>query len=68
MHEIIGITATLFVLLSFMFTTERRIRQTNIIGAALFVIYGIVIGGISVYLLNGILILIHIYKLWKGKR
>lgn len=67
MHEIIGIIATLFVLLSFLFTAEKRIRQINIIGAAIFIIYGIIIAAHSVYILNAALILIHIYKLYKGR-
>jgi len=66
-HEIIGIIATLFVLLSFLFTAEKRIRQINIIGAVLFVVYGVVIGAISIYILNGALIIIHIYKLCKQR-
>lgn len=40
MIETIGITATLFVLVSFLFKKERKIRLVNIIGASLFVIYG----------------------------
>ena len=68
MHEILGIIATLFVLVSFLFSNEKRIRQINIVGAVLFVIYGIYIGAISVYVLNGALILIHIFKLWKNRR
>ena len=68
MHEILGIIATLFVLLSFTFTSEKRIRQINIIGAVLFVVYGIIITAHSVYILNGALILIHIYKLYKQRR
>jgi len=67
MHEILGIIATLFVLVSFLFTNEKRIRQINIIGAVLFVVYGIFIGAISVYILNGALILIHIIKLYKQR-
>ena len=65
MHEIIGIIATLFVLVSFLFTNEKRIRQVNIVGAVIFVVYGVIIGAIAVYLLNGALIIIHIYKLAK---
>ena len=67
MHEILGIVATLFVLVSFLFTNEKRIRQINVIGAVLFVIYGIIISAVSVYVLNGALILIHIYKLYKQR-
>ena len=67
MHEIIGIIATLFVLLSFLFTSEKRIRQINIIGALIFIVYGVIITAHSVYILNGALIIIHMYKLYKGR-
>ena len=67
MHEIMGIIATLFVLLSFLFTSEKRIRQINAVGAAIFVAYGIIIMAHSVYILNGALVVIHMYKLYKGK-
>jgi len=67
MHEIIGIIATLFVLISFLFTSETRIRQVNIIGAVIFIVYGIIITAHSVYILNGALVIIHIYKLYKGR-
>ncbi|MCL2382831.1 MAG: lactate dehydrogenase [Oscillospiraceae bacterium] len=65
--EILGIIATLFVLASFALSGEGKIRSINIIGSTLFVIYGIFIGAISVWLLNGALIFIHIYKLIKIK-
>ena len=67
MHEIIGIIATLFVLLSFLFNSEKRMRQVNIIGALIFVAYGIIIAAHSIYILNGVLVIIHIYKLYKGR-
>lgn len=66
--EIIGIIATVFVLLSFIQKGELRIRALNIIGAILFVVYGVIIGAFSTWLLNGILIIIHLYKLNKLRR
>ena len=65
MHEIIGIIATLFVLLSFLFTAEKRIRQINIIGAVIFIVYGILLAAHSIYILNSALVIIHIYKLYR---
>lgn len=62
--EIIGIIATIIVLISFLMKGERKIRIINIIGAICFVIYGLSIKALSVWMLNGILILIHIYKLF----
>lgn len=63
MVEALGIIATIFVLLSFLFRAEKKIRIVNIIGAALFVAYGILMGALSVWLLNAALIIIHIYFL-----
>ena len=66
--EVTGVVATLFVLLSFAVNGEVKIRCINIIGAAIFVIYGLLISALSVWLLNGILIIVHIYKLVKYSR
>jgi hypothetical protein len=65
MIEFIGIVATIFILLSFLCNREKNIRLINIIGAILFVIYGTLIEAPSVYILNGALIVIHIYKIYK---
>lgn len=65
MVEALGIIATIFVLLSFLFRAEKKIRIVNIIGAALFVAYGILMGALSVWLLNALLIIIHIYFLFR---
>lgn len=63
--EIVGLIATLFVLVSFLISGEKNIRVINIIGAFIFVIYGLTLGALSVWLLNGILFFVHIYKLYK---
>ena len=65
MVEALGIVATIFVLLSFLFRAEKKIRIVNIIGAALCVAYGILMGALSVWLLNALLIIIHIYFLFR---
>ena len=66
--EIIGTIASLIVLLSFVVTDEVRIRMINVCGAALFVVYGVMSGAFSVWLLNGILILVHGWYLLKEGR
>ncbi len=63
MIELIGLLATLFVLVSFLQKSEVGIRKFNIVGASLFIIYGILISSISVWLLNGILLGVHIKRL-----
>jgi hypothetical protein len=67
-YELIGIMGTLFVLLSFLMKDLKKVRIINIIGATLFVIYGLLIGALSTWLLNGILIIVHIVYLIKEKK
>ncbi|MDN6256433.1 MAG: YgjV family protein [Tetragenococcus halophilus] len=62
-YEIIGTTASFVVLASFLMNEEGKIRVVNIFGAALFVFYGVLIGAFSVWVLNAILIVVHVYKL-----
>lgn len=61
--EIVGIVSTLLVLLSFLLKREQAIRQVNILGAVGFVIYGVGLQATSVWLLNGVLIFIHLVRL-----
>jgi len=61
--EILGTIASVFVLISFLMKGERNIRLVNIIGAFIFIIYGILINAFSIWFLNGALLIIHILKL-----
>ena len=66
-YELIGIIATSFIVLAFTRNGEFKIRVFDLVGATLFVIYGVLIHSFSTILLNGILIGIQIYKLYKLK-
>ena len=62
-YEIIGIIATLFVVVAFTLNGERKIRIFNFIGAVIFVIYGLLINSFSTILLNASLIIIQLFKI-----
>lgn len=62
-YESIGILASIIVLISFIAKGENKIRIINIIGALVFVIYGLLINSFSVWFLNGMLVIIHLYKI-----
>ena len=66
--EVLGTIASIMVLISFLMKSEERIRAINIIGALIFVVYGIGIGAFSVWFLNGSLCLVHVYRLHKLKK
>ena len=64
-YELIGTLASIIVLISFIAKGENKIRIINIIGALMFVVYGLLINAFSIWFLNGMLILIHLYKIKK---
>ncbi len=64
-YELIGLCGTVFILIAFLFNSEREIRIFDMIGSVLFVIYGALIGAYSNVVLNGALIIVHIIKLQK---
>ena len=65
--EIIGMIATAFIVIGFMFSSERKIRIINALGAVLYVVYGILIHSYSNIVLNSILVAVHLYKLIQQK-
>lgn len=65
--EYVGTFASILVLVSFLMKNEKMIRSVNIIGAIVFVVYGLCIKAFSVWFLNGALCLVHAYRLLKLK-
>jgi len=68
--EIIGIVATLAILLSMSFKTltfkgSIWMRATNIFGSVVFVVYGSLLPAISTAVLNGLLVVVNSYHLAK---
>ena len=68
--EVIGIGATLFILVSMLFPTLSYkgsfwMRILNLIGSAIFVVYGALLPAISTAVLNGCLIIVNTYHFVK---
>lgn len=64
--EIVGYTASLLVLVSFLMKNVRKLRIINTIGCTVFIIYGILLGwSIPIILTNGAIVLINGYYLVK---
>ena len=61
--EAIGIVATIFVLCSFVSKNITVVRSVNIVGSIIFVVYGLLIGSLSVWLLNLCCAGLNIYHL-----
>ena len=67
-NEIIGIIGTLLILVGFCSDKERIIRIFDMAGSILFIIYGVFIGSISTILLNSVLVMVHTYKFYRGRK
>jgi len=65
MIEWIGYIASIIIAISMLMSSLLKLRWINLFGAALFSIYGFVIGAIPVGLLNGFIVSIDIYYLIK---
>lgn len=68
--EAIGIVATLMILASMLFPTLSYkgsvcMRSLNLVGSAVFVVYGSILPAISTAVLNGALIIVNTYHLVK---
>ena len=65
--EYLGLAGTLLIFFSFFFNDSKWIRIGNMLGSALFVIYGLMIGALSVWLLNGACMVLNAVKLVQSK-
>ncbi len=63
--EWVGYLASVVVAISLMMSNIKKLRWWNLIGAALFVAYGLAIGAIPVALVNFFIVLIDAYYLVK---
>lgn len=66
--EVMGVIATLFVFIGFTQSDTKRIRILNSIGSLLFVVYGVILGALSVWLLNGACLILNVYKIVKESK
>lgn len=68
--EMVGYSGSILVAISLMMKSLLRLRLINLAGAAVFVIYGLLIGAYPVALLNGLIVGIDLYyliQMWRQK-
>lgn len=66
--EFLGLAGTGLIFFAFFFNDQKWIRLGNMAGSVLFVIYGLLIGAVSVWLLNGACFILNLVKLIKSKK
>ncbi len=68
LYELIGYLASILVALSLMMRSILRLRLINLLGAAFFTAYGLLIAAYPVAVLNGLIVGINLYYLYEMKR
>lgn len=63
--EVIGYVASILVAVSLTMSKILRLRIINLLGALAFTIYGFFLGAIPIFLVNGFIVIIDIYYLYK---
>lgn len=63
--EVIGVVASLMVLASFLMKDILVVRLVNIVGAIIFIVYGILIGAFATWFVNAALIVVHVIYIIK---
>ena len=69
--ELVGYAASVLIAVSLMMTSILRLRLINLIGAAGFSIYGLIIGAYPVAVLNGFIVLVnavHLVRIFRAKQ
>ena len=67
-NEWLGIVASVFILISFLFTKQTITRLINMVGCIVFVIYGLLLPTYSTAFMNGALFIVHVVYLIKDFR
>lgn len=58
--EVIGVLASILVLVSFLMKNIIVIRLVNTFGSIVFIVYGILIGAFAIWFVNAALIVVHV--------
>ncbi len=63
-YELVGYIASVLIAVSLMMSNLIKLRTINMLGAAAFAVYGILIGSIPVSAMNSFIVLINVYYLF----
>lgn len=67
-YELIGYAGSALVVISLMLRSIVRLRVVNLIGAAVFALYGVLIDAPPVWIVNGAIVIIdayHLLRIWR---
>lgn len=68
MSELVGYLASIFVAISLLMSSMKKLRYLNSVGCVLFVIYGVWVEAYPVAVMNSFCICVNIYYLMKLRK
>ena len=66
--EVIGFIASLFVMFSFIPKDSKKIRIINCVGCVAWIIYGLLSSAPSVWVMNLLVLIIHLFHLLREQK
>ncbi|MDX9954060.1 MAG: hypothetical protein RBT75_08190 [Anaerolineae bacterium] len=67
-YEIVGYVASVLIAISLMMSSLLKLRLTNLIGAIVFTVYGLLIKAYPIAAVNGFIVIVDIYYLYQMLR
>lgn len=64
-YELVGYAASILVAISLMMKSLVRLRTVNLIGAIVFIVYGLLIHALPIVFLNTLTLSVNAYNLWR---
>lgn len=68
MYEWIGLAGSVLIIIAFTTKNEKSIRILDAVGAALFILYGVLIKAWATVFLNAVLIIVHLFRFIEMKK
>lgn len=68
MIELIGIMASVVIVISLFMNGESKLRTLNIVGSIVFIVYGVLIGSVSVVFLNAVSTIVNVVKIHRLRK
>ena len=68
MIELIGIMASVVIVISLFMNGESKLRTLNIVGYILFIVYGVLIGSFRVVFLNAVSTIVNVVKIHRLRK
>lgn len=66
--DVLGLVAGVLVAMSLLMRSMRLLRQINLVGCSLFVVWGVLSGAMGVWICNAVGVVVNIYRMYEAQK